>query len=213
MHRENRTEILDRADVPGPIAARAYRDLARIHHWLGDIRFLVRELERDPLPVRRVLDVGCAGGEVLQAVQRRLGVEGIGVDLNPPATGRIPIIRADAVRDKLPAADVAFCLYLGHHLSEADLASLIRNVGRSCRRLILLDLVRRRLPLWLFRVFVSPFVSPVVVADGITSIRRAYTPPELREIAENAIQGTGAALRHSVTPIGSRQVIDIAYAR
>ncbi len=109
------------------------------------------------------------------------------------------------------AADIAFSMYLGHHLSEGELVRLIRNVGRSCRRFILLDLVRHRLPLAMFRPFVVPFVSTIAVADGQTSIRRSYTPAELRLLAKVALAGTGGRFRHSVAPFYIRQILDISY--
>ncbi len=212
MRRSFEREILEREDVPEEHVARAYRDLTRIHRVLGDTACLISTLRRDPLPVRRILEIGCAQGGVLRHVRERLGVEVVGVDLRPPAiTGSLKIIRADAVRDRLPPADVAFSMYVGHHLSERELVTLIRNVGRSCRRFILLDLVRHPLPLALFRMFVTPFVSPITAADGRLSIRRSYTAAELKRIAGEALAGTGGRCRHSVGPFYTRQIIDIGY--
>lgn len=214
MERETETEILDADDVPDALVERAYRDLARIHRWLGDTQSVVRAIREDPLPVRRVLDVGCATGLVLENVRCKLGVEAFGVDLNPRRSIRtaIPVFQADAVRDSLPSADVAFSMHLGHHLSEDDLVSLIRNVGKFCRRFIILDLVRHPLPLALFSLFVSPFVCRIVVVDGQKSIRRSYTPAEFRRIAGCALAGSGGTFRQSVAPLYARQVIDIFYA-
>ena len=214
MDRENETEILDADGVPDELAKRAYRDLARIHWWLGDTQFVIRAIRSDPTPVRRVLDVGCGTGSVLESVRRKLGVDCLGVDVNPrpTITTATPILQADAIRDSLPSVDVAFSMHLGHHLSEEELVNLIRNVGRSCRRFILLDLVRHPLPLALFRLFVAPFVCRIVVVDGQRSIRRSYTPAELRRIAASALAGSGATFRQSVALFYSRQVIDISYA-
>jgi len=159
------------------------------------------------------MDIGCAAGGVLREIEKELGVEGVGVDLVPrgPRDLRRSIIRADAVRDPLPKADLAFSMYVGHHLSERDVIGLIRNVGRFSRRFILLDLVRHPLPLALFRICVAPFVSPVVAADGQVSIRRSYTGTELRELTAEALAGSAACFRHSVAPLYARQVIDISY--
>jgi SAM-dependent methyltransferase len=214
VRRSFESEILDRGGVPDDLVMRAYRDLTRIHRCLGDTASVVAALRKDPLPVRRVMDVGCAHGGVLRDVAQRLGVEVVGVDLNPPRlpSPEVPIVRANAVRDPLPAADVAFSMYLGHHLVEEELMELIRNVGRSCRRFILLDLVRHPLPLALFRLFVAPFVSRIVMADGQVSIRRSYTASELSTIAREALAGSGARFRHSVAPLFMRQVLDISYA-
>jgi SAM-dependent methyltransferase len=213
VHRDNATELLDADDVPDELVKRAYRDLARIHWWLGDTHLVIRAIRRDPMPVRRILDVGCGMGSVLENVRRKLGVDAVGVDLKPRHSidAAIPIFQADAVRDSLPSADVAFSMHLGHHLSEDDLVNLIRNVGRFCRRFILLDLVRHPLPLSLFRFFVAPFVCRIVAQDGQKSIRRSYTPSELRRITAVALAGSGSTFRHSVAPIYSRQVIDIVY--
>jgi SAM-dependent methyltransferase len=214
MQREYEREIMDAPDVPDALARRVYGDLARIHHWLGDTRFIVGAIRRNPWPVRRILDVGCATGQVSDDVRRKLGVEAFGVDLNPRRSIRasVSMIQADAVRDSLPCADVAFSMHLGHHLTEDDVVGLIRNVGRFCRRFILMDLVRHALPLALFRVFVAPLVSRITARDGVTSIRRSFTPVELRRIAATALSGSGGTFRHSVTPFYTRQVIDISYA-
>jgi len=104
-------------------------------------------------------------------------------------------------------------MHLGHHLSEPDVVDLIRNVGRFCRRFILLDLVRHPLPQALFRLFVAPFVCRIVAVDGQTSIRRSYTPAELRRITDFALAGSGGAFRQSVAPLYARQIIDIVYGR
>jgi SAM-dependent methyltransferase len=211
--RADETEILDQAEVPAALAMRAYRDLARIHRLLGDTGWVIRAIRRDPLPVRRVLDVGCATGSVLEHVSRKLNVDAVGVDLSPrlEIASSVPILRADAVRDPLPRADVAFSMHLGHHLQESELIDLIRNVGKYCRRFVLLDLVRHPLPLGLFRVFVAPFLCRIAALDGQTSVRRSYTPAELNRIVATALDGSGGRFRHAVAPFYTRQVIDISY--
>jgi SAM-dependent methyltransferase len=207
VERSFEPELLDTGELPDPLVARAYRDLTALHRFLGTPAALIRAIRRDPLPVRRVLDIGCGHGAMLAEIRDRLGVDVIGADLRPPADAPVPIVMADAVRDRLPAADVAISICMAHHLSESELVELIGNAGRSCRRFILVDLVRHWLPLTLFRVFVTPFFSHVAVADGIASVRRAYTPQELARIARRA----GAPYRHSIAPFYTRQTLDITY--
>jgi hypothetical protein len=88
---------------------------------------------------------------------------------------------------------------------------MIRNVGRSCRRLILIDLVRGWIPFSLFQIFIAPFVSAVTASDGKTSIRRAYTVAELRALVERTLQGTDATFRHHVAALNIRRIVDITY--
>jgi SAM-dependent methyltransferase len=213
MHRSFDPEILDADGIPEEVAEQAHQHLLRTHKLLGNIRTLVDQVRRDPLPIRRVLDIGCGHGGILLQVQRQLGVEAVGVDLKPPArlSRPFPIFRADAARDPLPEADVAICVCLAHHLPEGELIDMIRNVGRSCRRFVILDLVRNRVPLTLFKTFAPLFVSPLNVSDGCQSIRRAYTPAELRAAINRALSGTSGRFHHSVAPLAIRQIVDISY--
>jgi len=213
MLRENQLELLEFDDVPDNLVERAYKDLARIHNWLGDTSFIVNTLRRDALPCRQVLDVGCGTGLVAEQVGRRLGATVIGIDSRRFHSIRatVPILQKNALQDPLPDADVAFSMHLGHHLSETDLEQLILNVGRSCRRFVLLDLVRHWLPLTLFRIFVAPLVCPIDAEDGQRSIRRSYMPTELRRITASALAGTGSTFHLHVARFYNRQVIDISY--
>lgn len=211
MKRSFEAEILDGEDVPEDVVARAHKDLDRLHGLLGNTAALVAALKTDPLPVRRVLDVGCGHGGLLLQLQRELNVDVVGADLRPPIASPFPILQADVTKGPLPEADVAICTYLAHHLSDEGFVSLIRNVGRSCRRFIILDLVRHRLPLVLFRIFIAPSLSPVNVADGCTSIRRSMQPSEMQAAVTKALTGTGATFEYSRTPFYSRQMVDIRY--
>src|SRR5262245_58890301 len=192
MERSFEPEILDGMMVTEKEAARSYRELTTLHRLLGNTRHLITSLQKDPLPVRRILDIGCARGDVLHEVCQALRVEGIGVDLVPRPTGAVPILKANAVHDCLPKVDVAYSTFVAHHLCELDLICMIRNVGRFSRRFILLDVVRSWIPLALFQVLVAPFVSSITAADGRTSIRRAYTPREFRTVVAHALSGTKA---------------------
>lgn len=214
MKRNDEMEILEQPGLSSAAVAEAYRDLARIHCWLGDTRAVVRAIRRDGQPVRRVLDVGCGTGLVLEQVGKKLGVDVVGIDLRPCSSigAAVQILQADARFDLMPEADVAFSMHLGHHLNETDLELMIRNVGRSCRRFILLDLVRHPLPLVLFRLFIAPIVCAIDAEDGRRSIQRSYTPEELHAIAAAALADTGAQFSLSVSRGYLRQVLDIRYS-
>jgi SAM-dependent methyltransferase len=208
------SEIIDSPDLPDEVMREVHRDLKRTHRLLGNTAAIIAALKRDPLPVRRVLDIGCGDGALLLEIRRRLRTEVIGVELRPPSRPEpaVPIVQADAVRAPLPESDVAVAVCVAHHLSDPDAMQLIRNVGCFCRRFIILDLVRHRLPLTLFRM-IGPLMHPINEHDGCRSIRRAYTPHELRTLVARALEGTRAHFRHSVSPFYTRQIVDITYER
>ena len=206
------TEFLDDPSLPEDAVARAYRELQRTHWWLGNTAAVLRLLRQDPIPIRSVLDIGCGHGALLLEIRRRLGAEVIGFDLRKaPGLAPVPILTGNAVTEPLPRADVAIAVYMAHHLSGGDLIRLIRNVSCSCRRFIVLDLVRHRLPLALFRGFVCPFLGSLNAKDGATSIRRSYTPQEMRRVVDIALDGSGGEVRHTVAPFYIRQVVDISW--
>ena len=212
LNRSAESEILDGSGVPELDAARAYEELQRTHDWLGNTSVILRRLRCDPIPVHSVLDIGCAHGALLQQVRRKLGAQVVGFDLRPaPANAQVTILKGNAVTDSLPCADVALAICMAHHLSENDLIRLIRNVSLSCRRLILLDLVRHWLPLALFRVLVYPLLGSLNAQDGITSLHRSFTPRELRRIVGTALEGSTAKVKYSVAPCYIRQIVDISW--
>lgn len=211
--RSDRREILDDPGIPEHVRELCYRDLAKMHWWLGNEGAVIDRISRDPLPVRKVLDIGCGHGALLQNIRRRLGVEVVGVDLAPPpANGLVPIYCTDAIREKLPQADVAVSVVVVHHFTADELRRLICNVGRSCRRFIILDLVRHSVPFALFWTFVARFVNPINVEDGLRSIERAFTPTELAKITQESLGECGGSFRQSVAPFFIRQIVDIRYS-
>lgn len=205
---------MDGPGLPPELVEQVHRGLSRTHTLLGNHAAILRALRHDGQAVRRVLDVGCGHGALMETVRKRVGADVVGVDLQPPkALSDFLILKADAVRDRLPQADVAVSVCLVHHLRDDEVIEMIRNVGRACRRFVILDLVRHPVPLALFSAFAPLCLPKVNVMDGRQSIRRAYTPKELRALIARALQGTGGSFQHTVAPFWIRQMADIRYTR
>lgn len=211
MIRSLESELMDSPDLTGTVLDRFHRDLNFVNRCLGTFPTIERFIRADDQPVRRVLDIGCGGGALLEYLHRRLGIEVIGVDQKPPATTLAPVIQSDAVNDLLPQADVAVCTLTAHHLAPDQIIALIQNVSRSARRFIIHDLIRHPLPLVLFTVFLCPLIGHEAAADGRLSIRRAYTPEEFAEMARTALSGTRATFTTDVSQFRSRQILDIRF--
>jgi SAM-dependent methyltransferase len=204
-------ELMDSEDVVGPVLERFHRDLARVHWLLGSFPTIERFLRRDERPVRRVLDIGCGGGALLAYLRERMAVEVIGVDRKPGLTTDVPMVAADAVHDPLPEADVAVSSMVAHHLTPEENIALIRNVARTCRRFVILDLIRHPMPLVLFTMFICPLIGKEAASDGRQSVRRAFTPEEFGTLVQAALAGTGGTFAIDVPLLLSRQVIDIRF--
>jgi SAM-dependent methyltransferase len=144
MERSLAPELMDDPGLPEAIWENFHRELIAVHRILGNTGAILDALSRNVRPIRRVLDIGCGNGALLDEIRRKLRVEVLGVDLRPPKRNAfgISIVEADAVRHPLPEADVAISLLVIHHLSEQDIIGLIHNVGRSVPRFVILDLVR-----------------------------------------------------------------------
>ena len=202
---------MDAPDIPEELLARFHKDLARIHFFLGTHATIERFLRQDSQPLQRVLDIGCGDGLLLEYLQKKLSVEGIGIDQKPMPRPGVHIIAADAVSGDLPHADAAVCSLLNHHLTPEQNIALIRNVGRSCRRFVISDLIRHPMPLVLFSLFICPLIGHEAGADGRQSIRRAFTPEEFAELVRTALAGSGGTFSMDVSPFKSRMIVDIRY--
>ncbi len=198
---------MDGGNVTEEVRRKFHADLRLIHRFMDNGALLLRRIGS----ARKVIDIGCGDGELLAIVQSRTGAQVQGVDLVEQPEAKVPVIRADATRDALPEADVAISAMVIHHLTEQQAIDLIRNVGRSCGRFVFLDLVRHPLPLWLYTIFLCPFLSRVGAADGRQSIRRAFTGPEMKALVAKALDGTEATFEQWVSRYAARQVIDITY--
>ncbi len=212
MIRSLEPELMDSPEIAGPVLEKFHKDLARVHKLLGSFPTIEKFLRDDDRPVRSVIDIGCGGGALLAHLRRKLRVEVTGIDPKPGNRGDIPILPLDAVTESLPRADAAVSSFVAHHLTPEQNIELIRNVGRSCRRFVILDLVRHPIPLWLFSIFICPLIGHEAAVDGRQSVRRAYTPEEFKEMVQTAIAGTGGTFAIDVSPLLSRQVIDIRYS-
>src|ERR1039458_7773621 len=97
MQRSFEEEILDGGGLLPEVLERAHRRLSQTHSLLGNHATILRALRCDGKATRRVLDIGCGHGGLLEKVRRQMGVEVLGVDLRPPegseseCAGRAPV--------------------------------------------------------------------------------------------------------------------------
>lgn len=105
MDRHNVAELLEDPSLPEAVVAESYRDLERVHRWLGNTRAILSRLRSGFRggSINSVLDIGCGQGALLQEIRRRLGVQVTGFDLRmAPETSPVRILMGNAVVDPRP---------------------------------------------------------------------------------------------------------------
>ncbi len=197
------TEQMDRPDCDPLRLRRSYARFPVINFLLARWG---RNYERRIRPLlsgsttSTLLDIGCGGGDVVRRLAGRAARDGLRLE----ATGADPDARAHefaasrkardgvsyrrALSSELVAEgrqyDVVISNHILHHLSGAELAAVLSDSERLARRLVLHnDLRRSRLAFLLFLVGFWPLgPGSYIHTDGLASIRRSYTPAELRDI-------------------------------
>lgn len=185
-------ELLDEG-VETAEALKSLGDLRFVNRWLGNREQLLRAVRPtlDAASAPSLLDVGCGSGDVPVWIgsQLRRPVSVVGVDLKSlhlqAAPGALRGVVADVHALPFPDGrfDVVTASLFLHHFDGADVARVLRELFRVTRGLLVVnDLRRARVP-YLFGRATFPllFRSRVSVEDGLLSIRRAFTPAELRQ--------------------------------
>jgi 2-polyprenyl-3-methyl-5-hydroxy-6-metoxy-1,4-benzoquinol methylase len=187
---------------------RALRGLSRIYrasrtgHVIWDM--IAAEARAAARPVR-VLDIATGGGDLPLDLARRARTAGVamqitGCDVSPTAVTfareraererlAVNFIRLDVLREPLPDAyDVLTTGLFLHHLARPEAVDLLRRMGAAAGRAVLVDDLRRsRTGLWLAWLATRVLSrSPIVRTDGPLSVRAAFTPLELGDLARDA---------------------------
>jgi ubiquinone/menaquinone biosynthesis C-methylase UbiE len=212
----NAEEFLDGPlDDPATLAGNL-RDLRRINRALGGVRLSRLAVDRllsaapthlDASPIS-IIDVGTGAGDIpvaLLAEARRRGrrLEVVAVDARPevleaaratrPALARIPGLALDVSDGRsLPhpdrAFDIAHASLVVHHFEPDEAVVLLAEMARVARLgIVVNDLDRGRMH-WLGAWLIAHLFTRnrYTRRDGPLSVRRAYTPAEMRELLARA---------------------------
>jgi ubiquinone/menaquinone biosynthesis C-methylase UbiE len=202
MKRVVTPELLDSDGATPAEVQETLADLRRINRWFGGISTTRRMLEQVVARLRKrssdrgeftLLDVGAGSGDVSLTAARQI---------RPPAQIRVTLmdrmpahlprngtgtVAGDALA--LPFLDSSFdlvtCSLLIHHLEREQIVHFVNDALRVARVAVLLNDLRRE-PLHLALMYAGyPIFSRLTLHDGIASVRRAYTPQELKSILGN----------------------------
>jgi len=198
MQRVTTPEILDSTSCPTGEVETSLRDLCRMNRWFGGVsttRCLIQRVADATAQNHfSLLEVAAGHGEVPRRAAQQLARKGIRVDVTDLDRKPSHLLRghraivADALA--LPFYDGSFdlvsCSLFAHHLEAPELTDFCDEALRVSRRAVLInDLIRHPLHLALVYAGFPLMRSYVSRVDGVASVRRAYTPDEMKKMLSN----------------------------
>lgn len=216
MQRKVISELLDQdLGTPAEVSA-TLTDLRHINLWFGGTRTTIALLRRiaaeSDCRKLSLLEVAAGAGDVPLAAQRALAGDGteLRVTLLDRRSSHLPTdgvasVCGDALH--LPFRDDAFdvvsCSLFAHHLDPDSLRLFAGEGLRVCRRALLInDLIRSRLHLWMVYAGLPLFHSRITWHDAPASVQNAYTIHEMRRLLEGLPARRITASRHYLYRMG-----------
>jgi SAM-dependent methyltransferase len=210
--RKRGVEILDLPDVDPKVVTRSLADVARANTLFGGKSSALEELKGTlphlP-PEATMLDVGTGLGDIPRGARelaKRSGVRLTTIGLDSAAVlasaCRVALdiaVCGDALH--LPFADrsvdVVMCSQVLHHFASADASTLLKEMNRVARVRVIVSDIRRS---WLAAagIWLASFplrFHAVSRHDGVVSVMRGFTPAELSDTVQQAIERRPAARR------------------
>jgi 2-polyprenyl-3-methyl-5-hydroxy-6-metoxy-1,4-benzoquinol methylase len=206
--RERAADAVEEMDLPGcdpERLARTYAQFALVNRavsgWRGIYRGQLRpQLRRLPGgSAATLLDIGCGGGDVPVMLSRwaardgfRLAITAIDPD---PRASRFAERNAgpglsfrQATSSQLAhegrSYDFVVSNHVLHHLAADALPGFLAESALLCHGRVIHNDIRRSPAAYVFFAAASwPFTGSYIRQDGLTSIRRSYTPAELQAAA------------------------------
>ncbi len=147
----------------------------------------------------RLLDVGFGGGDIPRALLSWAERDGLAlcikaIDPDPraaafahdsPLHSRLSFEQTDThtLRTRGESFDIVISNHLLHHLSDAEVKGLCCDSAALGRVVLHNDIARADVAYIGFAALTGPFFrGSFITPDGLTSVRRSYTPDELRAV-------------------------------
>lgn len=200
-------EILDEDNLDPNLVVRSMHDVARANRFFGGASAAIAELEksfRNSQAAMTLLDVGTGIGDVAAGARKKAGKREItlftvGIDAAEELTAASrkrhdAVVCGDGL--ELPFADNTFDIVLAsqilHHFDYEGAVSLLSEMNRVAKTRVVVSELRRS---WLavIGLWIGSFLlrfHPVSRHDGIVSIRRGFTCPELEDLVQRAVGRT-----------------------
>ncbi|TYP94119.1 2-polyprenyl-3-methyl-5-hydroxy-6-metoxy-1,4-benzoquinol methylase [Fodinibius salinus] len=177
-----------------------YRQFSTINNLVSRWHSIYKKHIRPTLHPQKpttLLDIGFGGGDIpiklaTWASNDGLALQITAIDPDPRAfqfvqkleyPKNISFLQCSSSDITDQTFDFVISNHLLHHLSSAELSNLLTEAElMSSKQVLFNDLRRNDWSYFLFGLFASPiFHNSFITEDGLTSIKRSYTAPELEE--------------------------------
>lgn len=202
------SELLDMGIGSAQDVRANFADMWRINRYLGGLNAITQHLyprlrfHKEPLTL---IDIGTGSADIAMNIgqwarEAQIDLHTWGLDwsvrnlavarLQTSSDKRIGLLQADGLHLPFRTETVDYfisSLFL-HHLAPEQLITLLAQTFEAAKRgVILSDIVRGWMPIIAFKLGQPVFARNYLTRqDGVTSVRRAYTPSELRRLAQAA---------------------------
>ena len=197
-------EYMDNPHCDLPKLQRTYAQFGAVNTFVAGWRAVYSRELRPLLSRSRVntlLDIGCGGGDVPRRLRRWAARDGFRLNITAIDADSRAIDYACARSQPQPGLhfrralssdlvleggrfDFVISNHLLHHLKVPELLGVLRDSEALCRiKTVHSDLERAGLAYAAFKLWATPFFrNSFIVEDGLSSIRRSFTPAELRAL-------------------------------
>lgn len=200
-------EILDEDGLDPKLVVRSMQDVARANRFFGGASAALAEFDAALAKANgtlMILDVGTGIGDITVLARnkaRKAGVSVLTIGLDAAEelacasrTRHDAVVCGNALH--LPFPDRSFDVVIGsqilHHFDEKCAVTFLSELNRVARVRVIVSEIRRS---WLAiaGLWIASFLlrfHPVSRHDGVVSIRRGFTCPELEDLVQRAVGRT-----------------------
>jgi len=199
-------EIMDDFQLPASELEPVLKGLGKLNAWFGGHKNLISALQDFPVQQNcHISDWGCGGGDTLRAVanwaqQHKLNFKLTGIDAAPATVAfakketagypEIDFQKMDVMKDTFPDGqfDIVMSNLFSHHFEDEDWIVLVKKMLAAARHGVIITDLHRHRALYYALAFIFGAVIPnkMMRNDGLLSVKRSFTKPELIALLRQA---------------------------
>lgn len=189
MKRSIEKELLDTGEYEREEYQDCLKKLFFINRLFGFYKDTVSFLKK--VPCSSLMDVGCGDGRFVLALKKRfshIAMTGVEIAEEPlSCTPQGDVTFSVRSRYDEESVDIIITTLVCHHLDDHELVDFLKTLHRACKKAVVInDLHRHLVSLWLFTLISPLFNNRLIRYDGPLSIQKGFRKQEWRKVLEEA---------------------------